>query len=139
MATGVKIPDLEDSINSYIEEITAYLKDNSLLTSSQKSSVRLFSPDPHQAKTNPRILIEVLCPNILGVYLDHSLLFNKHNGYIAERVSSRNNILKAMAGTSGNIEGDITDGLQGSWEIGHQLCCICLEYATETSNIHRRL
>ena len=25
-ATGVKIPDLEDSINSYIEKITAYLK-----------------------------------------------------------------------------------------------------------------
>ena len=26
-ATGVKIPDMEDSINSYLEEITAYLKD----------------------------------------------------------------------------------------------------------------
>ena len=32
-ATGVKIPDLEDSINSYLEEITSYLKDNSLLIS----------------------------------------------------------------------------------------------------------
>ena len=32
-ATGVKSPDLEDSINSYLEEITAYLKDNSLLIS----------------------------------------------------------------------------------------------------------
>ena len=29
--TVVKIPDLEDSINNYLEEITAYLKDNSLL------------------------------------------------------------------------------------------------------------
>ena len=28
-ATGVKIPDLEDSVNSYLEEIIAYLKDNS--------------------------------------------------------------------------------------------------------------
>ena len=37
---------------------------------------------------------------ILGVYLDTSLSFNKHNGYVAERVSSRNNILKALAGTS---------------------------------------
>ena len=25
-------------------------------------------------------------------------------------------------------EGDITDDLQGSWEIDHQLCCTCLEY-----------
>ena len=35
----------------------------------------------------------VQCPTILGVY-------NKHIGYVAERVSSRNNILKALAGTS---------------------------------------
>ena len=97
-ATGVKIPDLE--------EITAYLKDNSLLISAPKSSVTLFNPDQHQTKTHPRILIEdsqlplVQCPNILGVYLDTSLSFNKHNGYVAERVSSRNNILQALAGTS---------------------------------------
>ena len=105
-ATGVKIPDLEDSINSYLEEIIAYLKDNSLLISAPKSTVTLFSPDPHQAKTHPRILIEdsqlalVQCPKILGVYLDTSLSFNKHSGYVAERVSNRNNILKALAGTS---------------------------------------
>ena len=105
-ATGVKIPDLEDSINSYLEEIIAYLKDNSLLISAPKSTVTLFSPDPHQARTHPRILIEdsqlplVQCPKILSVYLDTSLSFNKHSGYVAERVSNRNNILKALAGTS---------------------------------------
>ena len=56
-ATGVMIPDIEDSINSYLEEITAYLKDNALLISATMSSVTLFIPDPHQAKTHPRILI----------------------------------------------------------------------------------
>ena len=97
-ATRVKIPDLE--------EIIAYLKENSLLISAPKSTVTLFSPDPHQAKTHPRILIEdsqlplVQCPKILGVYLDTSLSFNKHSGYVEERVSNRNNILKALAGTS---------------------------------------
>ena len=56
--------------------------------------------------THSRILIEDLqlpfaqCPKILGVYLDTSLSFNKHSDYVAERVSSRNNILKALAGTS---------------------------------------
>ena len=55
---------------------------------------------------HPRIFIEnshlplVNCPRILGVYLDPSLSFNKHNQYVAERVSGRNNILKALAGTS---------------------------------------
>ena len=52
-ATGVKILDLEDSIN--LEEMTAYLKDNFLLMSVPKSLVMLFSPDPHQSKTHPRI------------------------------------------------------------------------------------
>ena len=58
------------------------------------------------AKIHPRIFIEnshlplVKCPRILGVYLDPSLSFNKHSQYVAERVSGRNNILKALAGTS---------------------------------------
>ena len=105
-ATRVKIADLEDSVNSYLEEIIAYLKDKSLLISAPKSTVTLFSTDPHQAKTHPRILIEdsqlplAQCLNILGVCLDTSLSFNKHSGYVAERLSSRNNILKALAGTS---------------------------------------
>ena len=70
-ATGVKIPHLEDGINSCIEEITAHLKENSLLIFAPKSTVTLISPDPHQAKTHPIILIEdsqlplVQCPNIL--------------------------------------------------------------------------
>ena len=32
-ASWVNIPDLEVSLNNYLEEITAYLKDNSLLIS----------------------------------------------------------------------------------------------------------
>ena len=71
-ASGVNIPDLEVSINNYLEEITAYLKDNSLLISAPKSSVTLLTPDTHQAKIHPRIFIEnshmplVKCPRILG-------------------------------------------------------------------------
>ena len=81
-----------------------------MLISAPKSSVTLFSPDPHQAKTHPIIVIEdlqlplVQCPKILGVYLDTSLSFNKHSSYVEERVSSRNNILKALAGTSRGLQ-----------------------------------
>ena len=105
-ASGVHIPDLEVSLNNYLEELPTYLKDNSLLISAPKSSVTLLTPDTHQAKTHPDIFIEdsrlplVKCPKILGVYLDPSLSFNKHSQYVAERVSGRNNILKALAGTS---------------------------------------
>ena len=82
------------------------LKDNSLLISAPKSSITLFTPDTHQANTHRKILIEdsrlplVQCPKILGVHLDTSLSFNKHSSHVAERVSSRNNILQALAGTS---------------------------------------
>ena len=105
-ASGVNIPDLEVSINNYLEEITEYLKDISLLISAPKSSVTLLTPDTHQVKIHPRIFIEnshlplLKCPMILGVYLDPSLSFNNHSQYVAERVSCRNNILKALAGTS---------------------------------------
>ena len=105
-ASGVNIPDLEFSINNYLEEITASLMDNSLLISAPKSSVTLLTPDTHQAKIHPSIFIEnshlppVKCPRILGVYLDPSLSFNKHSQYVPERVPGRNNILKALAGTS---------------------------------------
>ena len=83
-ATGVNIPDMEVSLNRYLGEITAYLKDNYLLISAPESSVTLFTPDTHQTKTHTRILIEdsrlplVQCPKILGIHMDTSLSFNKH-------------------------------------------------------------
>ena len=75
--SGVHIPDLEGSINNYLEDIIAYPKDNFLLISTPKSSVTLLTPDTHQAKIHPSIFIEnlhmplVIYPRILGVYLDH--------------------------------------------------------------------
>ena len=61
----------------------------------------------------------VKCPRILGVYLDPS--FNKHSQYVTERVSGRNNILKALAGTSWGQQKETTDDLKGSRQIDHQL------------------
>ena len=77
-----------------------------MLISSPKSSVTLLTPDAHQVKIHPSIFIDnshlplVKCPRILGVYLDPSLSFNMHSQYVAERVAGRNNILKALVGTS---------------------------------------
>ena len=42
-ATGVNFPDMEDILNSYLEEITANLKDNSLI-SAPKSSGNIVYP-----------------------------------------------------------------------------------------------
>ena len=64
-----------------------------MFISAPKSLVTLFCQDPHQAKTHPRILIEdsppqlVQCSNILGVYHDTSLSFNKHSQQLPSRES----------------------------------------------------
>ena len=63
-------------------------------------------PDPAQANTRQKIktadseLPLVRIPKLLGVYLNTFFLFNKHCVQVANRVSKRNNVLKALAGTN---------------------------------------
>ena len=79
--------------------------DNSLLISSPKSAVTNHpghtpSQDPPENTHRGLQLPLVQCPKLLGVHLDTSLSFNKHSNHVAERVSSRNNILKDLVCTS---------------------------------------
>ena len=105
-ATGPKIPQLESMINSYLREVSIYLKDNSLLISAPKSTVTLFTPDIHQFQMHPNITLEgrqlplERSPKILGVIMDPSLTFHKHYNYVSDRIDWRNNMLKALAGSS---------------------------------------
>ena len=105
-APGVKISELEQKVNTYLAEMSRFLWENSLLISTLKSSVTLFTPDPAQANTCPKIKIAdselplVRSPKILGGYLDTFFSFNNHCVQVANRVSKRNNVLKALAGTN---------------------------------------
>ena len=86
--------------------MSRFLRENSLLISAPKSSVNLFTPDPAQANISPKIKIAdsdlpfVRIPKILGVYLDTFFKFNNHYVQVANRVSKRNNVLNALAGTN---------------------------------------
>ena len=68
--------------------------------------VDLFTPETKQAKYHPDIKITGSQPplnrslKILGVHLDTSLTFNVHCTQAATRVSNRNNVLKALPGTT---------------------------------------
>ena len=97
-ASGVKILELEHMINGYLIEMSCFLQDNSL------STVTLFTPDPMQANTQIKIsdaeLPHVRNPMLLGVYLDTFFSFNAHCVQMANRVSERNNALKALTGTN---------------------------------------
>ena len=105
-ATGPKIPQLESMINNYLRDVSIYLKDNSLLIYAPKSTVTLFTPDKHQFQMHPDIILEDTqlplerSPKILGVIMDPSLSFHKHCGYVSDRIDKRNNMLKALAGSS---------------------------------------
>ena len=80
-ASGVKIPELDHKVNTYLTEMSRFLRVNSLLISAPKSSVTLFTPHPAQANTHPKINIDdselpLICsPKLLGVYLDTLFLF----------------------------------------------------------------
>ena len=101
-ASGPKSPLLESMINSYLRDVYIYLKKNSLLISMPKSTVTLFTPHTHQFQTHPYITLEdkqlplERSPKII----DPSLSFHKHCNYVTDRIDKRNNMLKALSGSS---------------------------------------
>ena len=105
-ASGDEISELELKVNTYLTEMSRFLHENSLYISAPKSSVTLFMPDLAQANTRLKIKIAdselplVRSPKLLGVYLVTFFSFNKHCVQVANRVSKRNNVLKALAGTN---------------------------------------
>ena len=105
-ASGPKIQQLDSMINSYLREVSIYLKENSLLISAPKSTVTLFNPDTHQFQTYQYITLEDTqpplerSPKILGVIMDPSLSFHKHCNYVSDRIDKRYNMLKLLAASS---------------------------------------
>ena len=104
--SGPKIPQLESMINSYLRDVSIYLKEYSLLISAPKSTVTLFIPAKHQFQTHSDITLEdtqlplEFSPKILGVIMDPSLSFHKHCNYVSDRIDKRNNMLRALVGSS---------------------------------------
>ena len=85
-------PEPEHKINGYLTEMSCFLRDNSLLISAPKSTITMFTPDPMQANTHPKIKISdaelplVRNPKLLAVYLDTYFSFNTHCIQVANRV-----------------------------------------------------
>ena len=110
-------PSNRATSSPYLTEMSRFLWENSLLISAPKSSVTLFTPDPSQANTHPKIKIAdseiplVRSPKLLGVYLDTFFSFNKHCVQVANRVSKRNNVLKALVGTNWGQQKETTDDI----------------------------
>ena len=131
-ASGPKITLLESMINGYLREVGIYLRENSLLISSPKSTVTLFTPDKHQFQTHPDITLEDTqlplerSPKLLGVIYDPS--FHMHCTYVSDRIDKRNNMMKALAGSSWGQEEETTADIQRIGEIYRKLFSTSLEH-----------
>ena len=74
--------------------------------STAKSTVALFTPDTHEhhihlhVKLADQVLLLKKKPKVLGVTLDTHLTFTQHCNNIAVKVQQRNNVLKALAGST---------------------------------------
>ena len=104
-ATGPVIGDLCKAINSYTEDVVAYLESRELQLSAEKSTVTLFTNDNSQFNIAPDIFVKnqkvVLEkePKILGVYFNTMHTYSTHISKTVDKAKKRINVLKALAGT----------------------------------------
>ena len=100
-----------------------------LTVSTAKSAVTLFTPDTHEHHLPPQVKLadQVLPlekkPKVLGVTLDTHLTFTQHCNNLAVKVQQRNNVLKALAGSTWGCDKEPL--LMTYQAIGHSIISYC--------------
>ena len=115
----------------YLRDVGIYLKENSLLICAPKSTVTLFTQDNTSFRRIPILLSKTQLPlernpKILRVIIDPSLSTHKHCTYVSDRIDKRNNMLKALGGSSWGHEKETTADLQRIEEIYRNICSTSL-------------
>jgi hypothetical protein len=104
-ATGPVVEELVTKLNDYLPRLTDFLAARDLEISAEKSTATVFSTW-NREPVAPDVLVNglpvpfVKNPKILGVIHDSMMNWDQHAKYAVERTKSRNNVLKAMAGTT---------------------------------------
>ena len=98
--SGNNIPQMCDSINSYLSELNTWFNRRSLKLSTQKSIATLFTswtqelgPGKIDIKISGTPVPFSKQVKILGVTFDQMLTFNVHASTVANRVNTRNKVL----------------------------------------------
>jgi retron-type reverse transcriptase len=105
-SSGTNIPQITEQLNTYLATLSQFLNDRQLIISPQKSSVTLFTPDNAQLNCHPQVTINgnllplEKTPKILGVTFDPKLTFGIHTINTTTKIHKRNNVLKALSGSS---------------------------------------
>ena len=112
-SSGPKILPICKKINGYLDTLNKFFLDRNLVISPAKSTATVFTTCTQDMGLSLPIKIgntavpTVRNPKILGTYLDPLLNFNAHSTYVRDRVAKRNNILKALAGTTWGMDKEV--------------------------------
>ena len=106
ITTGKSVGELCAKTNSYLRHLNDWLVGRGLILSAEKSTASLFTT--WTKEVNRQLDIQVAGKplpttteaKVLGVTLDPLLTFCRHAANIRAKVTQRNNILKALAGTA---------------------------------------
>ena len=104
--SGPKIEPLCEELNEYLDVLNSWFTSRNLFISPSKSSATLFTTFSNEASLDLPIFINgekvptKKDPVILGVTLDPLLSFKTHTTKLKDKVNKRNNVLKALAGSS---------------------------------------
>ena len=128
--SGPVVSDLINGLNIYLSQVLNYIKNKKLTVSTAKSAVAIFTPDTHKYHLDPQVKLvdQVLTiekkPKVLGVMLDTHLTFTQYCNSIAVRVLQRNNVLKALVGsTCGSDKETFLTTYQGIVRTILSYCC----------------
>ena len=95
-----------ERLSAHASDVMLWAEEKKLSISFDKSHPTILTSDTHQCRTDPGVSMGDTAlepernPKILGVHLDPLFKFSYHVSQIQSRVSSRINILKALAGTN---------------------------------------
>ncbi len=111
--SGPVVEPIVKDLNSYLNVLDTWFKSRNLFISPAKSSATLFTTFSNEVNMELGIEIAgekvptVKKPKILGVTFDGLLSFREHTKQLKSNIQSRNNILKALAGTSWGKEKEV--------------------------------
>ena len=108
-----KIVPISEEINKYLDTLDNWFRERNLFISAPKSTATVFTTAPNEVSTDLPVYINgdkvpsVKQPKILGVTFDNQFTFRHHADIVKKKVQKRNNILKALAGTTWGKEKEV--------------------------------
>ena len=106
LLSGPKIDPICLKLNNYLSTLKNWFLERNLQISAPKSSATIFTTFSNEMSLELPIQIDndkvptVKNPKILGITLDPQLTFKTHASIIKNKIMSKNNILKALSGSS---------------------------------------